>query len=130
MDVGSRPSQRFRGPAGPRTSLPTMPYPDGQSCDKIEDFAVPNSRCGATGSCKTMELEEEEHQTHSHHPPKAFGNCGYESHPHLFPAGFSCKGPVGDKTREKNKKKKKAVGKASVSRHGRQEFQCQDGGNN
>lgn len=38
MDVGSRPSQRFRGPAGSRRSLRTTPYPDGQSCGKIEDL--------------------------------------------------------------------------------------------
>ncbi|KAF3077093.1 hypothetical protein CFAM422_000167 [Trichoderma lentiforme] len=70
-----------------------------------------------------MELEEE-HQAHSHHPPKAFGNCGYESHPHWFPVRVFMQGPSWGQDKRKDEQWPRRLS------HGTEEFQCQDGGNN
>ncbi|KAM6486685.1 hypothetical protein HDV62DRAFT_226760 [Trichoderma sp. SZMC 28011] len=100
MDVGSRPSQRFRGPAGSRRSLRTMPYPDGQSCGKIEDLP-----CRTVGAVR-LDLAKRWSWRRSIRPipttlqrPSETAATNPTRTGSLF--GFSCKGPVGDKTREK-----------------------------
>ncbi|KAL7955285.1 hypothetical protein V8C34DRAFT_316554 [Trichoderma compactum] len=98
MDVGSRPSQRFRGPAGSRRSLRTRPYPDGQSCDKIED--LPCRRVGAVRldlakrwswrrRIRPIPTLQRPSETAATNPTRT---CSL--------SGFSCKGPVGEKRRE------------------------------